>query len=145
MGYYRSLEVLATLILVLMANALGFFSSRFCLLTTLHRLGLLSSSQGAPPGTVETLETVAFDPEHFGEDKQWPKECPVCIADFTAEGTIRRTCCNHVFHEICLKQWLAVARSCPCCRTELTPDSESRVTIIIDDVERAIYDVDRAI
>ena len=48
-------EAVATLAMdaphqVLMANALGFFSSRFCLLTTLHRLGLLSSAQGAPPG-----------------------------------------------------------------------------------------------
>ena len=46
--------------------------------------------------------------------------CAICLEDFRPEDTVvsgRRDCCkSNVFHESCIKQWLRIKDSCPCCR-----------------------------
>jgi hypothetical protein len=46
--------------------------------------------------------------------------CAICLEDFRHGDTVvsgRRDCCkSNVFHESCIKHWLRIQDSCPCCR-----------------------------
>mmetsp|Transcript_2201 Transcript_2201/g.3750 ORF Transcript_2201/g.3750 Transcript_2201/m.3750 type:complete len:361 (+) Transcript_2201:51-1133(+) len=79
------------------------------------------ASRGAPPQTIESLETLAYNPAIFGdtEDKQYPGECAICLLPWASEDCIKKTGCAHTFHEECLSKWLAGARTCPVCRLDL--------------------------
>lgn len=42
-----------------------------------------------------------------------------CICHDKCEGTVKKTFCNHIFHEGCIQQWGDKGKStCPVCRTE---------------------------
>lgn len=37
-------------------------------------------------------------------------------------NSVSATECGHVFHDVCLRRWLAASRSCPTCRKQLRPE-----------------------
>ncbi|CAK9009568.1 RING-H2 finger protein ATL70 (RING-type E3 ubiquitin transferase ATL70) [Durusdinium trenchii] len=47
--------------------------------------------------------------------------CSICLGDFAGDQRIVRPCRSdmHVFHRLCLSNWLRVSQSCPLCREEL--------------------------
>ena len=48
-------------------------------------------------------------------------ECPVCLADFEPEDTLRLLpVCKHVFHQECIDAWFDAHSTCPLCRASLT-------------------------
>jgi len=49
----------------------------------------------------------------------FPRECCICIEEFTTSEAIVATTCNHVFHRECCDQWLTQSRTCPICRTDI--------------------------
>ena len=52
-------------------------------------------------------------------------ECTICIANFSeGQEVIVMPKCKHVFHEDCVKRWVAVRLRCPNCNLELAPDSD---------------------
>ncbi|KDO18055.1 hypothetical protein SPRG_16579 [Saprolegnia parasitica CBS 223.65] len=51
-------------------------------------------------------------------------QCVVCLAEFEADdlsspSTVLELACGHVLHQVCLRQWCAVAATCPTCRSEV--------------------------
>ena len=60
------------------------------------------------------------------------KDCSICLLSLAlpVEGGIEQkmlpmvidTPCRHLFHEVCLKMWMARKMSCPVCRNKLPPD-----------------------
>ncbi|KAK8533790.1 hypothetical protein V6N13_028527 [Hibiscus sabdariffa] len=53
-------------------------------------------------------------------------ECVVCLSEFQDDETLLLLPkCSHVFHHHCISAWLAFHVTCPVCRAELTPDSDS--------------------
>lgn len=87
----------------------------------LHRNGFMESGPGpaaaARPGLITEIETVRFDPALFTGDAA---ECPICQEEFVLDEPIKKTSCEHYFHETCLGQWLQnYAKSCPLCRQDL--------------------------
>lgn len=86
------------------------------------RNGWFDGINGADADTIKNMETVPFDSSLFsndkGDDKPEP-ECCVCSETFGPEKEIKRTPCQHYFHEECLGKWLKVAKSCPLCRSNL--------------------------
>jgi hypothetical protein len=95
----------------------------------MHRHGLLETGPGparaARSGLIQDMQTVPYSAELFcenvtGEEEGTPSECSICQEPFDAEKTIKRTPCDHYFHEACLQEWLEkFAKSCPLCRTNL--------------------------
>ena len=92
----------------------------------------------SPPVSLEELEIVPFDPGRFhgGGDDSFaqeegkaaggsrgggaPKECCICMVDFSPEEEIRKTVCDHYFHGSCIGPWLERRKSgCPLCRADL--------------------------
>lgn len=48
------------------------------------------------------------------------RECPVCLADFEPEETLRLLpSCKHVFHRECIDAWFDSHSTCPLCRASL--------------------------
>lgn len=86
--------------------------------------GWFDELNGASPDTIKNLETVAFDQCNFAEegkpdDGRPVPECCICTETFVAKAEIKRTPCQHYFHEECLGRWLRVATTCPLCRNNL--------------------------
>uniref|UniRef100_A0A915DMR8 RING-type domain-containing protein n=1 Tax=Ditylenchus dipsaci TaxID=166011 RepID=A0A915DMR8_9BILA len=45
--------------------------------------------------------------------------CAVCIDDFELDMSICKLKCGHSFHFKCIEGWLAVAKTCPVCRSRV--------------------------
>ena len=73
------------------------------------------TAMGAPPGCIDELRVVTL--EEFPAD--YPRECCICMENFTGAVEIVETECNHVFHKECCREWLRQARTCPVCRTDI--------------------------
>jgi hypothetical protein len=49
-------------------------------------------------------------------------ECPICMGDVACDGAHHLvTPCDHVFHDVCLGQWMDLKTECPVCRAQLPP------------------------
>ncbi|KAL3532825.1 hypothetical protein ACH5RR_006346 [Cinchona calisaya] len=55
--------------------------------------------------------------KRFGDDTEVIEDCSICMERFFEGQTIVKTSCSHVFHRICLFNWLLRANSCPYCRS----------------------------
>merc|ERR1719491_626173 len=85
------------------------------------RSGLLATSRGARPGTLEAMESVEYDPAVFADpddpgDARPQRECCCCLDEYTAEEAIVKTPCQHYLHRACLGKWLQQSNVCPICR-----------------------------
>lgn len=73
------------------------------------------ANSGAPPGCIDRLQVIML--HEFPDD--YPRECCICMSDFSEGEVIVVTNCEHVFHKRCCQEWLQQARTCPVCRTDL--------------------------
>eukprot|EP01029_Cantina_marsupialis_P011367 TRINITY_DN2532_c0_g1_i1.p1 TRINITY_DN2532_c0_g1~~TRINITY_DN2532_c0_g1_i1.p1 ORF type:complete len:424 (-),score=97.22 TRINITY_DN2532_c0_g1_i1:1196-2467(-) len=44
------------------------------------------------------------------------EECPICFEAFTDKDPITPIKCGHMFHEMCLTEWMTQSEHCPMCR-----------------------------
>lgn len=52
-------------------------------------------------------------------------DCSVCLTQFEPHSEINRLSCGHVFHNICLEQWLDYCNiTCPLCRKPLMAEED---------------------
>lgn len=45
--------------------------------------------------------------------------CSICLEDFKLEESVKLTDCNHMFHNICIQEWINKKKNCPMCRCNL--------------------------
>lgn len=86
------------------------------------RNGWFDGINGADADTIKNMDTVQFDASLFSSepaDNLPEPECCVCSETFGPDREIKRTPCQHYFHEECLGKWLKIAKSCPLCRKDL--------------------------
>jgi hypothetical protein len=54
--------------------------------------------------------------------------CSICLEDFQPGDAVvsgRKECCNsNLFHEDCIKTWLRINDSCPCCRSPMLEEEK---------------------
>jgi len=46
-------------------------------------------------------------------------QCAICLDTFDHQSVLARTACGHVFHDHCVRRWVAKRGTCPMCREEL--------------------------
>jgi len=73
------------------------------------------ANSGAPSGCIDRLQVIML--HEFPAD--YPRECCICMSDFSEGEVIVVTNCEHVFHKRCCQEWLQQARTCPVCRTDI--------------------------
>ena len=59
---------------------------------------------------INNSSIVRFDPIYRGT------ECVICLDRITENSIIRKTVCNHIFHDECVLPWFKINSSCPICR-----------------------------
>ena len=61
----------------------------------------------------EEIEDLEFNPRRTVDGTK----CPVCFTLFKPDRLIKRIVgCHHVFHPLCLLNWLDIQPNCPVCR-----------------------------
>ncbi|KAI4355498.1 hypothetical protein L6164_004264 [Bauhinia variegata] len=47
-------------------------------------------------------------------------ECSICLTAFEEDDCVRQlSSCKHMFHKVCIDQWLSFHSGCPICRTKI--------------------------
>ncbi|KAI4329144.1 hypothetical protein L6164_021440 [Bauhinia variegata] len=47
-------------------------------------------------------------------------DCSICLTAFEEDDCMRQLSnCKHIFHKVCIDQWLASHSGCPLCRTKI--------------------------
>ncbi|XP_038649318.1 E3 ubiquitin-protein ligase RNF165 isoform X3 [Scyliorhinus canicula] len=66
-------------------------------------------------------------PKEDEEDTDFDEKCTICLCMLEEGENVRRLPCMHLFHQVCVDQWLATSKKCPICRVDieaqLLPDS----------------------
>ncbi|XP_062888864.1 E3 ubiquitin-protein ligase arkadia-A-like isoform X3 [Mobula hypostoma] len=62
-----------------------------------------------------TLETS----EERKEASEVEEKCTICLSPLEEGEDVRRLPCMHLFHQICVDQWLATSKKCPICRVDI--------------------------
>ncbi|XP_041061184.1 E3 ubiquitin-protein ligase arkadia-C-like isoform X2 [Carcharodon carcharias] len=62
-----------------------------------------------------TLETCA----EGKEASEVEEKCTICLSPLEEGEDVRRLPCMHLFHQICVDQWLATSKKCPICRVDI--------------------------
>ncbi|XP_067833474.1 E3 ubiquitin-protein ligase ARK2C-like [Heptranchias perlo] len=62
-----------------------------------------------------TLETC----EEGKEASEVEEKCTICLSPLEEGEDVRRLPCMHLFHQICVDQWLATSKKCPICRVDI--------------------------
>lgn len=86
----------------------------------------LTPEEQRPVSTDVVFESQAYklvkrSSESNNETKESDDEkCPICLGDFEDEEmVIVLPRCSHIFHTLCIKEWMKRASSCPTCRAPM--------------------------
>ncbi|XP_053573506.1 E3 ubiquitin-protein ligase Arkadia isoform X2 [Bombina bombina] len=91
-----------------------------------ERLG--NVNRGATQGTIERctyphkykkrkLHGKQDDEEATEEDTE--EKCTICLSILEEGEDVRRLPCMHLFHQVCVDQWLITNKKCPICRVDI--------------------------
>ncbi|XP_072339015.1 uncharacterized protein [Scyliorhinus torazame] len=53
------------------------------------------------------------------EASEVEEKCTICLSPLEEGEDVRRLPCMHLFHQICVDQWLATSKKCPICRVDI--------------------------
>ncbi|XP_064296016.1 E3 ubiquitin-protein ligase ARK2C-like [Phalacrocorax carbo] len=91
------------------------------------RLG--SMSQGAVQNTIERFTfphkykkrrpQEGKAEQEDGEESDTDEECTICLSMLEGGEDVRHLPCMHLFHQVCVDQWLATSKKCPICRVDI--------------------------
>ena len=85
----------------------------------------------------------------FRKGEERDETCSVCVDDFEDGVLVKVLPCHHIFHPVCIDQWLAEYSSiCPMCKADVrhaarsggNTDNSNPVTVVSDDEEEASSD-----
>ncbi|XP_013921999.1 PREDICTED: RING finger protein 165-like [Thamnophis sirtalis] len=54
-----------------------------------------------------------------GEESDTDEKCTICLSMLEDGEDVRRLPCMHLFHQVCVDQWLANSKKCPICRVDI--------------------------
>ena len=65
----------------------------------------------------DDLEEIEVDEE--SSKKLDNKDCLICLEKFLIKDKICYLPCNHLFHSICIKNWIKIKKECPLCKISI--------------------------
>lgn len=51
------------------------------------------------------------------------EKCVICLSEFQDDSKVMRLPCTHIFHDECVARWLRVNKTCPSCKSSISPDA----------------------
>ncbi|XP_062241555.1 E3 ubiquitin-protein ligase Arkadia isoform X2 [Platichthys flesus] len=91
-----------------------------------ERLGTVN--RGASQGTIERCtyphkykkrKLLGKQEEDEGADEDTEEKCTICLSILEEGEDVRRLPCMHLFHQLCVDQWLLTNKKCPICRVDI--------------------------
>ncbi|XP_034046041.1 E3 ubiquitin-protein ligase Arkadia isoform X2 [Thalassophryne amazonica] len=91
-----------------------------------ERLGTVN--RGASQGTIERCtyphkykkrKLHSKQDEDEGADEDMEEKCTICLSILEEGEDVRRLPCMHLFHQLCVDQWLLTNKKCPICRVDI--------------------------
>ncbi|XP_053282157.1 E3 ubiquitin-protein ligase Arkadia isoform X2 [Pleuronectes platessa] len=91
-----------------------------------ERLGTVN--RGASQGTIERCtyphkykkrKLLGKQEEDEGADEDTEEKCTICLSMLEEGEDVRRLPCMHLFHQLCVDQWLLTNKKCPICRVDI--------------------------
>lgn len=58
-------------------------------------------------------------PRSGGDSEDNVEKCTICLSEFEDNEEVRRLPCMHLFHIVCVDQWLTTNKRCPICRVDI--------------------------
>ncbi|XP_053388155.1 LIM domain-containing protein A-like isoform X2 [Mercenaria mercenaria] len=96
-----------------------------------ERLG--NVNRGASQETIEqyTLPHKYKKVKRINDDEDDDEEnhlekCTICLSEFEDGEDVRRLPCMHLFHIVCVDQWLGMNKKCPICRVDIEVGSKDQ-------------------
>lgn len=59
------------------------------------------------------------DQKEDEEEADTDEKCTICLSMLEDGEDVRRLPCMHLFHQVCVDQWLATSKKCPICRVDI--------------------------
>lgn len=98
-------------------------------------------ARGIDEATLDSYPRMVYSEKVFRSSKSEGKGdleaedkscCSICLSDYTESEVVRvMPDCGHMFHAVCIDQWLRRHATCPLCRTSPIPKSaEPCLTIV---------------
>ncbi|KAM9493094.1 E3 ubiquitin-protein ligase Arkadia isoform 3-T3 [Clarias gariepinus] len=91
-----------------------------------ERLGTVN--RGASQGTIERCtyphkykkrKLHGKQDEEEGAEEDTEEKCTICLSILEEGEDVRRLPCMHLFHQLCVDQWLLTNKKCPICRVDI--------------------------
>ncbi|XP_065123943.1 E3 ubiquitin-protein ligase Arkadia isoform X3 [Paramisgurnus dabryanus] len=91
-----------------------------------ERLGTVN--RGASQGTIERCtyphkykkrKLHGKQEEDEGAEEDTEEKCTICLSILEEGEDVRRLPCMHLFHQLCVDQWLLTNKKCPICRVDI--------------------------
>lgn len=54
-----------------------------------------------------------------GTEEDTEEKCTICLSILEEGEDVRRLPCMHLFHQVCVDQWLITNKKCPICRVDI--------------------------
>ncbi|XP_075747877.1 E3 ubiquitin-protein ligase ARK2C-like [Rhipicephalus microplus] len=58
-------------------------------------------------------------PRSGGDSEDNVEKCTICLSELEDNEEVRRLPCMHLFHIVCVDQWLTTNKRCPICRVDI--------------------------
>ncbi|XP_072321764.1 E3 ubiquitin-protein ligase Arkadia isoform X1 [Eucyclogobius newberryi] len=69
--------------------------------------------------TPESRKLLDKQEEDEGADEDTEEKCTICLSILEEGEDVRRLPCMHLFHQLCVDQWLLTNKKCPICRVDI--------------------------
>uniref|UniRef100_A0A3P9M158 RING-type E3 ubiquitin transferase n=1 Tax=Oryzias latipes TaxID=8090 RepID=A0A3P9M158_ORYLA len=69
--------------------------------------------------TPESRKLHGKQDEDQGADEDTEEKCTICLSILEEGEDVRRLPCMHLFHQLCVDQWLLTNKKCPICRVDI--------------------------
>ena len=66
------------------------------------------------------------------------KTCSICLENIYFYNCTFLKNCDHIFHKRCIVKWLCYENNCPNCRTEITQNSRSKLSRLMESIHHII-------
>mmetsp|Transcript_28105 Transcript_28105/g.26961 ORF Transcript_28105/g.26961 Transcript_28105/m.26961 type:complete len:382 (+) Transcript_28105:185-1330(+) len=93
-----------------------------CLIRVLARLHDPRATQGATEDIISTLPLITISHDHLRQNGD-DNSCPICLNELALGEEARVLQCKHLFHKLCVDEWLRVNATCPTCRTSVIAEN----------------------
>ncbi|BFG23286.1 hypothetical protein CerSpe_095600 [Prunus speciosa] len=83
-----------------------------------------SVSKGLPKDVISRLPSHKYKPppKKKGNSTDENKDCAICLMEYKRKEDLTTLPCLHLYHEKCIKTWLANEKACCICKREVSLD-----------------------